>query len=151
MLGLLVSAFREDHLSGLKGDAFWAHYAKPDILRVPAAYIDKICDKMGKTAGGTKVWLDADKTSPYAFYQYWLNVEDADVSKLLRMFSFRSLEEIGEIDKAHAETPHKRAAQKTLAEDVTTFVHGAEALRRAIAASQVMFGGSLEEISTLKQ
>lgn len=108
--------------------------------------LDSKGEKMGKTAGGTKVWLDADKTSPYAFYQYWLNVEDADVGKLLRMFSFRSLEEIGAIMTAQEEAPHKRAAQKTLAEDVTTFVHGAEALRRALAASQVMFGGSLEDL-----
>jgi tyrosyl-tRNA synthetase len=109
--------------------------------------LDNKGEKMGKTAGGTKIWLDTERTSPYAFYQYWLNVEDADVGRLLRIFSFRSLEELAEIEKAHNEAPHRRTGQKTLAEDITTFVHGPDALRRAVAASQVMFGGSLEDLS----
>ena len=109
--------------------------------------LDAQGEKMGKTASGQRIWLDPKLTSPYAFYQYWLNVEDADVDRLLKIFSRRTLEEIDAIVKAHAEAPHKRAGQRALAEDLTTWVHGAQALRRAIAASQVMFGGSLVELS----
>jgi tyrosyl-tRNA synthetase len=109
--------------------------------------LDSKGEKMGKTASGTKIWLDADKTSPYAFYQYWLNVDDADVDKLLRMFSWRSLEEIADISKQHTEAPHKRQGQRALAEDVTTWVHGADGTKRAVAAAQVMFGGSLESLN----
>jgi tyrosyl-tRNA synthetase len=108
--------------------------------------LDSKGQKMGKTAAGTKVWLDAEQTSPYAFYQYWLNVDDADVARLLRIFSERPLEEIDSIAREHESAPHKRAGQRALAEDVTRFVHGDDALRRAVAASQVMFGGSLDEL-----
>ncbi len=108
--------------------------------------LDSRGQKMGKTAAGTKVWLDPKLTSPYAFYQYWLNVEDTDVARLLRIFSRRSVEEIDVIASEHDAAPHKRAGQRTLAEDVTTFVHGTDALRRAVAASQVMFGGSLDNL-----
>jgi tyrosyl-tRNA synthetase len=108
--------------------------------------LDSRGQKMGKTAAGTKVWLDAELTSPYAFYQYWLNVDDADVERLLLIFSERSLEEIATIAAEHEASPHKRAGQRVLAEDVTTFVHGADALRRAVAASQVMFGGALDDL-----
>jgi tyrosyl-tRNA synthetase len=100
--------------------------------------------KMGKTAAGTSVWLDPAITSPYAFYQYLLNTEDGDVARLLRTFSWRPLEEIAAVAVDHAAAPEKRIGQKALAEDVTRFVHGEDGLRRAIKASQVMFGGSLE-------
>jgi len=106
--------------------------------------LDSKGDKMGKTAAGTKVWLDADQTSPYAFYQYWLNVDDADVGKLLRMFSWRSLDDIAEVVERHDQAPHKRDGQRLLAEELTTWVHGEQATQRAIAASAVMFGGSLD-------
>jgi tyrosyl-tRNA synthetase len=86
-------------------------------------------------------------TSPYAFYQYWLNQDDADVGRFLRLFSTRPLGDIEGIVAEHAEAPHKRVGQRTLAEDITTFVHGADALCRAVAASQVMFGGSLEALT----
>ncbi len=109
--------------------------------------LDSSGNKMGKTSSGTRVWLDPNLTSPYAFYQYWLNSEDGDVDKLLRLFSWRSLEEIAAIVAEHAEAPHKRIGQKALAEDLTTWVHGSDALAKAIAASQVMFGGSLELLS----
>src|SRR5690606_2596389 len=108
--------------------------------------LDSEGKKMGKTAAGTSVWLDPAITSPYAFYQYLLNVEDADVERLLLTFSWRSLEEIADIARRHAEAPHQRLGQRTLAEDVTRFVHGEEALGRAVRASQVMFGGSLEDL-----
>lgn len=109
--------------------------------------LDASGQKMGKTSTGLRVWLDPERTSPYAFYQYFLNLDDVDAPKLLRIFSWRELPEIEEILAAHAEAPGKRAAQKTLAEDMTRWIHGDDALRRAVAASQVMFGGSLESLS----
>lgn len=109
--------------------------------------LDSDGNKMGKTAAGTRVWLDAERTSPYAFYQYWFNASDADVGKLLRLFSPRSLDDIAALEATHAEAPGRRQAQKALAEDMTTWVHGEDALRRAVAASQVMFGGSLDDLS----
>jgi len=109
--------------------------------------LDADGNKMGKTAAGTKLWLDPGRTSPYAFYQYWLNSQDADVGRFLNIFSWRSVTEIGDIVTAHNEAPHKRLGQKALAEDITSWVHGADAMRRAIAASEVMFGGSLEQLS----
>jgi len=108
--------------------------------------LDQQGKKMGKTASGDTVWLDPSLRSPYAFYQYWINTEDADVERFLKIFSLRPLEEIDEITAAHAAAPHKRDGQRTLAEDVTTWVHGADATRRAVAASQVMFGGAVEDL-----
>ena len=108
--------------------------------------LDTTGQKMGKTSSGTRIWVDPTETSPYAFYQYWLNVEDSDVERLLRIFSWRSLDEIEALTKEHAEAPHKRIAQRALADDVTTFVHGEDGRRRAVAASQVMFGGSLDDL-----
>jgi tyrosyl-tRNA synthetase len=108
--------------------------------------LDSDGKKMGKTAAGTSVWLDPDRTSPYAMYQYLLNTDDADVGRMLRIFSWRSLDDIAEIERRHAEAPEQRLGQRSLAEDVTRFVHGEEALRRAERASQVMFGGSLDDL-----
>jgi tyrosyl-tRNA synthetase len=106
--------------------------------------LDSTGKKMGKTAAGTSVWLDPAITSPYAFYQYFLNVDDADVERLLRTFSWRSLDEIADVASRHAAAPQERIGQRALAEDVTRFVHGEDALGRAVRASRVMFGGSLE-------
>ena len=97
--------------------------------------------KYGKTEGGA-IWLSADLMSPYAFYQFWLNVSDAEVPNLLRVFSFSSREEIEELVRASAERPAARLGQRALAEEITTLVHGAEETRRAIAASQALFGRS---------
>lgn len=120
---------------------------RPQLFGLTAPLLlDSRGQKMGKTSTGTRIWLDPEKTSPYAFYQYWLNVEDDDVDRFLRLFSWRALDEIGEITRAHAETPHKRIGQKALAEDMTIWVHGKDALTRALAASQVMFGGSLQDL-----
>jgi len=102
--------------------------------------------KMGKTAGGDAVWLSAERTSPYAMYQYLLNVADADVEKLLETFSRRPLAEIDELVRAHAAAPDRREGQRALAEEVCKWVHGEEATRRAIAASRVMFGGALDDL-----
>jgi tyrosyl-tRNA synthetase len=102
--------------------------------------------KYGKTAGGA-IWLDPDLTTPYAFFQYWFNVEDVEVGKLLRTFSFRSREDIEELEKQTAERPAARAGQRALAEELTTLVHGADECARVIAASRALFGqGSLEEL-----
>ncbi len=95
--------------------------------------------KFGKTEGGA-VWLDPAMTSPYAFYQFWLNAEDAKVVDYLKVFTFRSREEITELELATAERPQQRAGQRALAEDVTSLVHGAAAMDSARAASLALFG-----------
>lgn len=96
-------------------------------------------EKFGKSAGNA-IWLDPEMTSPYAFYQYWLNIEDASVIMLLKVFTDRTREEIAELERQVAEEPFKRAAQRTLASDVTTLVHGAEATEQVQAASAALFG-----------
>lgn len=95
--------------------------------------------KFGKTETGT-VWLDAAMTSPYAFFQFWLNAEDAAVGSYLRVFTFRTRHEIDELEAATRERPQARAAQRALAQDVTTLVHGPEATRRVDQASRALFG-----------
>ncbi|MGE0788723.1 MAG: tyrosine--tRNA ligase [Sandaracinaceae bacterium] len=109
--------------------------------------LDASGEKMGKTSTGTRIWVDEAETSPYAFYQYFLNVDDATVPSLLRVFSWRALEEIEALIAQHAQEPGARLAQRTLAEDVTRWVHGETALSRALSASKVMFGGTLEDLS----
>jgi tyrosyl-tRNA synthetase len=94
--------------------------------------------KLGKTESGA-VWLDARMTSPFAFYQYWINTEDADTGKLLRLLTMLSDSAIAEIEEAHAARPHERAAQRALADDVTTRVHSAADTERARAASAIVF------------
>ena len=102
--------------------------------------------KFGKTEGGA-VWLDPDLTSPYAFYQFWLNTDDRDVAGNLRMFSFRSREEIEALDAEMAERPAGRAGQRALAQELTEMVHGADALAAVEAASRALFGsGELHEV-----
>jgi tyrosyl-tRNA synthetase len=92
--------------------------------------------KYGKTEGGA-IWLSADLMPPYAFYQFWLNVSDAEVPGLLRVFSFRSQAEIEQLTRESAERPAARAGQRALAEEITTLVHGEEETRRAIAAARL--------------
>jgi tyrosyl-tRNA synthetase len=102
--------------------------------------------KYGKTEGGA-IWISADLMPPYAFYQFWLNVSDAEVPNLLRVFTFRSREEIGQLVKESKERPAARIGQRALAEEVTTLVHGAEETQRVIAASRALFGqGSLTDL-----
>lgn len=100
--------------------------------------------KFGKTEGGS-VWLDSEKTSPYQFYQFWLNSSDADSVNYIRIFTLRSKEEIEALETEHNESPHLRLLQKAIAEDITTRVHGAEALQAAIAASNILFGKSTSD------
>ncbi|MGV8976403.1 MAG: tyrosine--tRNA ligase [Cellulomonas sp.] len=95
--------------------------------------------KFGKTETGT-VWLDPDLTSPYAFYQFWLNAEDDAVIGHLKVFTFRSRDELGDLAQATAERPAAREAQRTLAYDVTALVHGRQAADGVVAASQALFG-----------
>ncbi|MEU8403769.1 tyrosine--tRNA ligase [Nonomuraea sp. NPDC048892] len=102
--------------------------------------------KFGKTAGGA-LWLDPEMTSPYAFYQYFLNTDDRDVIHYLKVFTFRSREEIEALEKAVAERPFAREAQRTLAEDLTELLHGRAELDAVVAASKALFGqGSLEDL-----
>jgi tyrosyl-tRNA synthetase len=100
--------------------------------------------KFGKTEGGN-VWLDPQKTSPYQFYQYWLNAADEDAANFIRIFTLKTREEIEALEKEHAEAPHLRMLQKALAEDITIRVHSEEALQTAISASNILFGKSTSE------
>ena len=103
--------------------------------------------KFGKTESGT-VWLDRELTSPYAFHQFFLNAEDAKVVDYLKVFSFRSHEEIEALEKATENEPHKRLAQKALADDVTDIVHGIDERKAVVAAAAAIFGrGELAELS----
>ena len=109
--------------------------------------------KFGKSTGGGNVWLDPEMTSPYAWYQYFVNVGDADVIRYLRMFTFLPRDEVAELERQTAEAPHLRAAQKRLAQEFTDLVHGEHETRQVIAASQALFGrGELRELdlSTLE-
>jgi len=103
--------------------------------------------KFGKSTGGGNLWLDPEMTSPYAWYQYFVNVGDADVLRYLRMFTFLTQEEIAALAEDTEQRPHLRAAQKRLAEEFTTLVHGEEQTRQVINASQALFGrGELGEL-----
>lgn len=102
--------------------------------------------KFGKTEAGT-IWLDPDYTSPYHFYQFWLNIDDKDVIPYLKFFTFLSKSEIEELELALAEAPEKREAQRKLAQEATRLVHGEESLREAEQASAVLFGKEISGFS----
>jgi tyrosyl-tRNA synthetase len=102
--------------------------------------------KMGKTESGA-LWLSADKTSPYRFYQYWYNTQDADVGRCLRYFTDLSQTQIEQLENQHAANPGQRAAQKRLAADLTRLVHGEEALAASLKASEILFGAEIDKIS----
>jgi tyrosyl-tRNA synthetase len=108
--------------------------------------LDSTGQKMGKTSTGERVWLDPKRTSPYAFYQYFLNVADQDAPRLLRLFSFRPLAELDELVRSHDADRSQRQAQRQLARDMTTWVHGADEIARVEEASTILFGGSLEGV-----
>jgi tyrosyl-tRNA synthetase len=103
--------------------------------------------KFGKTESGN-IWLDANRTSPYKFYQFWLNAADGDAPGYMKIFSLKSREEIEGIIAEHEIDPGRRILQKALAEEITARVHGVEALEQSIAASQILFGNS--DVSALK-
>lgn len=97
--------------------------------------------KFGKSEGGN-VWLDPEKTSPYKFFQYWINISDADAERYIKIFTMLSKEEINSLIAQHAEAPHLRVLQNKLAEELTVLVHGREELEKAKKASQILFGNS---------
>jgi tyrosyl-tRNA synthetase len=103
--------------------------------------------KFGKTAGGETAWLDPNRTSPYRFYQFWLNTDDADVINYLKYFTWLTRPEIQDLEQALDEHPERREAQRTLAREMTQMVHGETALAKAMQASSVLFGGDLEGLS----
>jgi len=96
---------------------------------------------------GTAVWLDANLTSPYHFYQFWINTDDKDAVKFLRYYTFLNLEEIKELENKSKTAPEKREAQKALAKEVAIFVHGEEAFKNAEKISENLFGGKIKDLS----
>jgi tyrosyl-tRNA synthetase len=107
--------------------------------------------KFGKTESGN-IWLDSKRTSPYAFYQFWLNCSDDDSKKYIRIFTLIPEADILELEKLHEEAPHTRVLQKRLAEDLTITVHGNQELEMALEASQILFGkGTAESLSKLSE
>jgi tyrosyl-tRNA synthetase len=119
----------------------------PQLFGVTAPLLlDASGQKMGKTSTGERVWLDPALTTPYAFFQYFVNVEDAIAPGLLKRFSFRPLAELDEIIATHDADRAKRHCQRELARDITRWVHGDEGLRRAEVATRLMFGGGLGDL-----
>ncbi|MGG3560343.1 tyrosine--tRNA ligase [Neobacillus rhizosphaerae] len=102
--------------------------------------------KFGKTESGA-VWLDPEKTTPYEFYQFWINTADADVVRYLKIFTFLTHEEIEQLEQSVQEEPHLRKAQKALAEEMTRLIHGEESLQQAIKISQALFSGDVKNLS----
>ena len=100
--------------------------------------------KFGKTEEGN-VWLDAHRTSPYKFYQYWLNTSDTDAEKYIKIFTFLSLKEIEALVEEHSKAPHLRTLQKRLAEEITVMVHSKEDLDNALTATAILFGNSTSD------
>ncbi|EJN95034.1 tyrosine--tRNA ligase [Streptococcus ratti] len=121
------------------------------VITVPLI-TDATGKKFGKSEGNA-VWLDADKTSPYEMYQFWLNVMDADAVRFLKIFTFLSLDEIEDIRIKFEAAPHERLAQKTLAKEVVTFVHGEKAYKEAVKITEQLFAGNIKSLSAkeLKQ
>ncbi len=107
--------------------------------------------KFGKTEGGN-IWLDANRTSPYKFYQYWLNTSDEDAAKYIKIFTFLTKEEIDNLVQEHAQEPHERKLQKRLADEITIMVHSKEELDNAVKASEILFGNSTSsDLKTLTE
>lgn len=100
--------------------------------------------KFGKSEGGN-IWLDPEKTSPYKFYQYWLNTSDTDAEKYIKIFTMLTQEEVAQLTKQHQEAPHLRILQKKLAEEITVMVHSREDYDNAVKASEILFGNSTSE------
>ncbi|HEL1617625.1 TPA: tyrosine--tRNA ligase [Streptococcus suis] len=121
------------------------------VMTVPLI-TDSTGKKFGKSEGNA-VWLDADKTSPYEMYQFWLNVMDDDAVRFLKIFTFLSLDEIAEIEKQFDVARHERLAQKILAKEVVTLVHGEEAYNQALNITEQLFAGNIKNLSAkeLKQ
>jgi tyrosyl-tRNA synthetase len=139
--GCTLQTGGQDQWGNLTAGADLIHRAEGGTAHVLTTPLitDEHGEKYGKSAGNA-VWLAADMTSPYAFYQYWINVADSEVAKLLRVFTDRTQDQVAELERAAAERPHLREAQRVLAADVTTLVHGAGATAQVEAASEVLFG-----------
>ena len=105
--------------------------------------------KFGKTAGGA-IWLDPKKTTPYEFYQFWINTDDRDVIKFIKYFTFLSVEEIADLEKQLQEAPEKRIPHKRLAEEMTKMVHGAEALEQAERITEALFSGNISTLNAVE-
>ncbi len=103
--------------------------------------------KFGKSEGGKSVWLDKEKTSPYEFYQFWINIADDDVIRKLKQFTFLEMDEINKLEESLKTEPHLRKAQKALAKEVTTFIHGEEAYLQAVRISEALFSGKVNNLS----
>ncbi|WP_256838820.1 tyrosine--tRNA ligase [Ornithinimicrobium faecis] len=139
--GCTLQTGGQDQWGNLTAGVDLVHRVEGETVHVMTTPLltDENGQKYGKSEGNA-VWLSADMTSPYAFYQYWINVPDSEASKLLKVFTARTPEEIADLERSTADTPHLREAQRVLAADVTTLVHGAEATAQVQAASQVLFG-----------
>ncbi|MFI6289784.1 tyrosine--tRNA ligase [Streptomyces sp. NPDC051018] len=147
--GCVLQTGGSDQWGNLTAGTDLIHRAEPEA-RVHALATPLITKadgtKFGKTESGT-VWLDPERTTPYAFYQFWLNADDRDVSQFLRIFSFASRAEIEELERLTEERPQLRAAQRALAQELTTLVHGGEQCAAAELASKALFGqAELDEL-----
>ncbi len=108
--------------------------------------------KFGKSEKGMNIWLDPKRTSPYQFYQFWINTADIDAEKYIKVFTFLSKDEIDRLIEEHRQAPHKRVLQRKLAEEMTRMVHGEEDLKKAIEATQILFGkGTKETLASLDE
>ena len=147
-----LNLFREHHVTLQTGGSDqWGNITSGvDLIRrVEGARVHALATPLVTKADGTKfgktetdtVWLDASMTSPYAFHQFWIRTDDRDVIPLLKYFTFRSREEIAALEAEVAERPFQRAAQRALADDVTTLVHGKDETTRVVAAAAALFGG----------
>ncbi|MFH0180096.1 tyrosine--tRNA ligase [Streptomyces cacaoi] len=147
--GCTLQTGGSDQWGNLTSGTELIHKVEPDtVVHALATPLITKADgtKFGKTESGT-IWLDPEMTTPYGFYQFWLNADDRDVSKFLRIFSFRSHDEIEELERQTEERPQARAAQRALAEELTTLVHGADQTAAVVAASKALFGqGELGEL-----
>ncbi|MCC5921881.1 MAG: tyrosine--tRNA ligase [Cyclobacteriaceae bacterium] len=127
------------------GTEFIRRKAQGEAFALTAPLVTKADGtKFGKSEGGN-IWLDPEMTSPYHFYQFWLNTSDEDSPRMLRVFTLKSLEEIKALEEEHAQAPHLRVMQKALAEEITRLVHSQEELDNAIKASSILFGKSTTE------
>ncbi len=108
--------------------------------------------KFGKSESGTKIWLDSKKTSPYKFYQFWLNCSDEEVTRYLKIFSLLSAQEISNLENEHIKAPHNRLMQKTLAKDLTIRIHSESDYQTSLEATQILFGkGTADALKKLKE
>lgn len=134
------------------GTEFIRRKAQGDAFALVAPLLTKPDgSKFGKSEQGN-VWLDPKLTSPYKFFQFWMNITDEEALKLIKVFSFRPLEELNQLIKKHTEAPHERVLQKALAEDVTSWIHGFSEYEKAAEASEILFGrGTAEQLAAFDE